>query len=273
MSISPSAQLLRGFAVDFLTCHNVAAIETVMEPDYALSIGGFLLAGRDDNYLPATGAQLEQFPGLCVTVHDTVIGPDALAMRFTEHGASNRHGGRLSTWGGVTLFRIRNGRLHQGWAEEDYFARKRQLATGTCDIVKAPHPAPWDAPCEAPDAQVEALASAWLADPASWSDSSRIDEISAEGPRFAEIVAIESVVIEQLFSAGTRGAFYLTCTGTYRGVFEDIDPARIGDSVPLRLAGIFDVAEGTISRVQVTADRLGLHRSLMGPKSGNRVEV
>ena len=46
MSISPSARLLRGFAVDFLTCHNVAAVETIMEPDYTLSIGGFLLSGR-----------------------------------------------------------------------------------------------------------------------------------------------------------------------------------------------------------------------------------
>jgi predicted ester cyclase len=266
MSISPSAQLLRGFAVDFLTAHNLAAVETIMEPDYSLHIGGFDLSGRDDKYLPATGAQLEQFPGLCVTVHDTVVGPDALAMRFTEHGASNRHGGRLSTWGGVTLFRIQNGRLHRGWAEEDYFARKRQLADGICDAIKPPHPAPWDAACEAPNAEVEALASAWLRDPAIWSDSSRIDEISAGGPRLAEIARIESVVIDQLFSAGQRGAFHLTCTGTYSGMFEDIDPARIGDSVTLRLAGIFDVAGGQISRIQVTADRLGLHRSLMGVK-------
>lgn len=266
MSIGPSAQLLRGFAIDFLTCHNVAVVETIMEPDYALSIGGFLLAGRDDRYLPATAAQLEQFPGLCVTVHDTVIGPDAVAMRFTEHGASHRHGGRLSTWGGVTLFRIKNGRLYKGWAEEDYYARKRQLADATCDVVKSPHPAPWDAPCEAPDTAVEALALEWLVTPASWTDTSRIDEISAEGPRFAELLMIDAVTINQLFSAGQRGAFHLSCTGTYTGGFEDIDPARTGQSVTLHLSGIFDVAGGKVARVQVTADRLGLHRSLMGPK-------
>jgi predicted ester cyclase len=266
MSISPSARLLRGFAVDFLTAHNLAAVETIMEPDYSLSIGGHLFEGRDDSYLPATAAQLEQFPGLCVTVHDTVIGPDAVAMRFTEHGASIRHGGRFSTWGGVTMFRLKNGRLHQGWAEEDYFARKRQLGSGECDVVKSPHPAPWDAPCDAPDAVVEALASAWLANPASWADTSCFDEISAEGPRFADLVAIEKVSINQLFSAGSRGAFHLTCTGTYSGYFEDIDPARTGQNVTLRLAGIFDVAGGQVTRIQVTADRLGLHRSLMGPK-------
>jgi predicted ester cyclase len=267
VSISPSAQLLRGFAVDFLTAHNVAAVETIMEPDYALSIGGFLFAGRDDRYLPATASQLEQFPGLCVTVHDTVIGHDSVAMRFTEHGASIRHHGRLSTWGGVTLFRIKNGRLQKGWAEEDYFARKRQLASGTCDVVKAPHPAPWDAPCEASDAAVEALASAWLSNPASWSDAARIDEISADGPRFADLVAIDNIAINQLFSAGNRGAFHLSCTGAYTGYFEDIDPARTGQSITLHIAGIFDIAQGQVARIQITADRLGLHRSLMGPKS------
>lgn len=266
MTISRSAQLLRGFAIDFLTGHNVAAVKTIMEPDYALSIGGFLLSGRDDSYLPATAAQLDQFPGLCVTVHDTVIGPDAVAMRFTEHGVSNRHDGRLSTWGGVTLFRIKNGRLHQGWAEEDYFARKRQLAENSCDIIKAPHPAPWDAPCEAPDAAVEAVASNWLTKPASWADAARIDEISAEGPRFADLVAIETIAIDQLFSAGQRGAFHLSCSGTYRGGYPDIAAARVGQPVTVRLAGLFDLRDGQVSQVQVTADRLGLNRSLMEPK-------
>ncbi len=266
MTISPSARLLRGFAVDFLTCHNVAAVETIMEPDYTLSIGGHTFSGRDANYLPATAGQLEQFPGLCVTVHDTVIGPDAAAMRFTEHGASNRHGGRLSTWGGVTLFRIRNGRLHQGWAEEDYFARKRQLAQSSCDIVKPPHPAPWDAPCEAPDPTVEAVARGWLTDPASWADAARIEEISAEGPGFADLVEIETVVVDHMFSAGQRGAFHLICAGRYRGGFADIDKTSVGQPVTLPLAGLFDVGDGQVSHIQVTADRLGLNRSLMGPK-------
>lgn len=266
MTISASAQLLRGFAVDFLTCHNPAAVETIMEPDYTLSIGGHTFSGRDDSYLPATAGQLEQFPGLCVTVHDTVVGPDVVAMRFTEHGVSNRHEGRLSTWGGVTLFKIKNGRLHQGWAEEDYFARKRQLADGTCDEIRAPHPAPWDAACLPPDRAVEAAALAWAASPASWADASVIDEISAEGPRFAELVDIASVEIDQLFSAGQRGAFHVTCTGAYKGGYPDIDPARIGQTVTLRLAGLFDVTDGKVTRVQVAADRLGLNRSLLGPK-------
>ena len=93
-----------------------------------------------------------------------------------------------------------------------------------------------------------------------------VRQTRAKGPRFTDLVAIETITIDQLFSAGHRGAFHLTCGGTYSGGFDDIDPARIGDSATLRLAGIFDVACGQVSQIQVTADRLGLNRSLMGPK-------
>ena len=78
--IHPLAQLLRGFAIDFLTAHNNAVVERIMAPNYCLNIGGLVFDSRDDEYLPATAAQLEQFPGLNVTVHDVVIGENALAM-------------------------------------------------------------------------------------------------------------------------------------------------------------------------------------------------
>jgi len=263
MSISAQAQLLRGFATDFLTCHNAGVVERIMDPAYCLSIGGFLLDGRDERYAPATVAQLDQFPGLCVTVHDTIIGIDAVAMRFTEHGASIRHGGRVSTWGGVTLFRIENGRLRQGWAEEDYFARKRQLATGIPDAIMAPSASPWDGEPLPPDAATEAVARAWLA---ALPSGPMLDEISADGPRFGDLVAIDRVEVGMLFSAGPRSAFHAVCAGRYAGGFDDIDPARIGQPVVLRLAGMLDTDGTAVTFAQVTADRLGLHRSLMDPR-------
>ena len=79
-------------------------------------------------------------------------------------------------------------------------------------------------------------------------------------------IAIEAIIVDQLFSAGPRGAFHLTCTGTYRGGFDDIDPAQIGQPVTLALAGIFDSEGDQIVHVQVTADRLGLNRALMPPR-------
>ena len=79
-------------------------------------------------------------------------------------------------------------------------------------------------------------------------------------------MAIEAIAIDHLLSAGQRGAFHLTCTGTYRGGFDDIDPAQIGQPVILALAGIFDFEGDQIVHVQVTADRLGLNRTLMPPR-------
>ncbi|MEA3132515.1 MAG: hypothetical protein QOG17_361 [Gammaproteobacteria bacterium] len=264
-ALSAPAQILRGFALDFLACHDVAAVTRIMDPDYRLTIGAHVFEGRDAVYLPATAAQLEQFPGLCVTVHDVILGPDAVAMRFTEHGASLKHGGRAAAWGGVTLFRISNGRLRHGWAEEDYFARKRQLATGRCDAVKPPHPAPWDVAVEPPDEAAADLARSWLRDPGAFAITDHLEEISSEGPLFAELISVDEFSLEELFSAGNRVAFRVVGHGRYAGGFTDID-ARIGDRVNLSVAGLLTVHAREVTRVQIAYDRLGLHRCLLNTR-------
>ncbi len=260
--LSDPARLLRGFATDFLTSHDAREVERIMDPAYALSIGGFLLDGRDNSYLPATAAQLEQFPGLVVTVHDVVLGPDAVAMRFTEHGISVRNPGKAAAWGGVTLFRIAGGRLRQGWAEEDYFARKRQLKTGMVDAIRPPHPCPWDMPCLPPDAATEAAARAWLEHPSA-PLGAEVEQIITGGPGFADLVTPTASRITTLFSAGDRAAFHLEWAGSYAGGYDDVDRARIGDAVVLRMAGLLTVADGRVTEAQISADRLGLQRHLL----------
>ncbi len=257
--ISAQARVLRGFAVDFLTAHNPEVARRIMAPDYCLSIGGFLLDGRDDNYLPATVAQLDLFPGLCVTAHDVVLGEDAVALRFTEHGVSAREG-RGSSWGGITLFRLADGQLQQGWAEEDYLARKLQLRSGVVNAIAAPHPAPWDQPVCVPDAQTEQAVRSWLADPAAPLRAS--DEISAGGAPLAALIDPAAIAISTLFTAGSRAAFHAVLTGTYAGGFDDVDPARAGSDVTVPIAGILDVEAGAVTRAQICGDRLGLQRRL-----------
>lgn len=259
--ISNEARLLRGFAIDFLTSHDVTAVEWIMDPDYRLSIGGFLLDGRDASYLPATAAQLDQFPGLCVTVHDTIIGTEGVAMRFTEHGVSVREKA-ASTWGGITLFRLAHGRLAQGWAEEDYLARKRQLKSGQCDAILAPHPAPWDGPALPPNAATEAVARRWAADPALL-DHPAVEEIASGGPGFSACLEPAEVRVSNLLTAGDRAALHLVLIGPYSGRFADISPALLGARVELRVAAMLDVADGAVVRAQLSADRLGLHRALL----------
>jgi len=261
--LAPQAALLRGFATDFLTSHDDAEVERIMDPAYRLSIGGFLLDGRDAAYLPATTAQLAQFPGLCVTVHDAVIGTEHIAMRFTEHGGSVRDGGRVAAWGGVTLFRIADGRLAEGWAEEDYLARKRQLRAGACDPIRPPGAAPWDQPAALPDDRTEATVRAWLARPDALQDPC-VEEVLVGGPGFAALIDPATVQLNAVFTAGSRAAFHLDLFGQYRGGFDDVDRATVGQAVTLRLAGLIDVASGAVVRAQISGDRLGLQRSLLG---------
>lgn len=266
--ISKEARLLRGFAVDFLTSHDVAAVEWLMDPAYRLSIGGYVLDGRDDGYLPATAAQLDLFPGLCVTVHDTIVGTAGVAMRFTEHGVSMREK-VASTWGGITLFRMSGGRLSHGWAEEDYFARKRQLKSGECNAILPPHPCPWDAPAMPPSDQTERAARTWANDPALLCGD-EVEQIASEGPRFEACILPRSITVSHLFSAGNRAALHLVCSGEYAGGFAEIDEAQIGTPVELRVAAMLDVTDGRVIRAQLSADRLGLQRALLDRQRGTK---
>ena len=259
--ISLPAALLRGFATDFLTSHDVSEVRRIMSPDYQLSIAGVFFDGRDDAYLPATAAQLEEFPGLCVTVHDTILSPEAVAMRFTEHGVSAKTG-RASAWGGVTLFEIEQGCLRRGWAEEDYFARKRQLKSGTPDPVCSPGVAPWDAPCEDQVSAITQAAASWLSDSAFISNEAVVQEISSGGPRIRALVGGAEAILNKVFSAGSRAAFHLDLVGEYAGGFEDIGSGCVGQSVKLGIAGMLDLMGMQVSRAQICADRLGLYRQL-----------
>jgi predicted ester cyclase len=273
-TLNASARLLRGFAVDFLTSHDLGAVESIMDPAYRLTIGGHVLDGREKSYRPAIASLFDQFPGLCVTVHDVMLAPDAVALRFTEHGVSAKQPGGAAAWAGVALFRIEDGRLHCGWAEEDYLARKRQLKTGRCDPIGPPHAAPWDARCEAADASTEEAVRRWLSDPAACLAPGPVEEVSAEGPRFAALVSVAAPLhstLTALVSAGERAAFYLECSGSYAGGFDDIDAALTGAPVILRMAGLATVRHGQVTRAQVVADRLGLHRQLLDAgRSGSR---
>lgn len=259
-ALSLPARLLRGFAVDFLTAHSADAARTIMAPGYRLSISGHLFDGRDASYLPATIAQLDAFPGLCVTVHDVVLAPGAAAMRFTEHGAAAKDG-TISTWGGITLFEIADGQLQHGWAEEDYYARKRQLKSRVADAILPPHAAPWDVAVAEPDPSTEAVVRDWIAGQSTIFDS--IDEISAEGPRLTSLIAPETIAVSYLFSSGKRAAFHAVLKGRYAGGYPDVAADRIGETVTMPVAGIVDTDGRSITKVQLCGDRLTLNRTLL----------
>ena len=134
----PFVALMRRYCIDYTARHDLSVCDDIMVPGYTLHMGVHHLAGRDEAYKPAAAAQFRQFPGLCLTVNEIICSGDRLALRFTEHGASARHDGARAAWGGVGLYRWDGQRLLENYVEQDYFARRRQLAGDDPDPVRTP---------------------------------------------------------------------------------------------------------------------------------------
>lgn len=263
-AIDPLAALLRGFAIDFLTAHDIGVVPRIMSPAYRLHIGGVIFDGRDEEYLPATAEQLAQFPGLCVTVHDVVIGENAIAMCFTEHGASINDEGNQAAWSGITMFRSDGERLLYGWAEEEYIARKRQLFLGDCDPVEAPQLAPWDTASAPPNPAAEETVRRWVASEHPLLDVPGNDRLSPLDPDPTALLAIRDTRVNEIFSAGDRVALHAEYHGTYAGGFGDLSPLLTGCPATLRFAGLLTVSDDEVVAARITTDRLGLSRALKG---------
>ncbi|WP_158550751.1 ester cyclase [Geodermatophilus sp. TF02-6] len=256
-SVHPLVRLAQRFTIDWLDRADSAVPPQIMTPDYQVHIGGIDLDGLEA-YAPATLGQLTQFPGLLLTVHDLVTTGDRLAIHFSEHGASARHELRTATWNGVALFRWDGERLTENWTQEDYAARRRQLADGRPDVVGSPMVAPWTVRPAGPDPAAEDVVRRWLTGAAPGVDGVRWDD-GRDGP----LIGPDSAEVAEIFSAGDQVAFAATQSGRLRGDASDAEGIPIPDDpVRLGLAGLVSVAGGAVTGGVVISDRLGLMRSL-----------
>jgi hypothetical protein len=248
--------LLRRWVVDYFNRHDAAACASFIAPTYALHIGDVVFAGRDEQWLPAVDKQMQLFPGLGMTVHQTLAGDDWAAVWFSEHGASS---GRVAVWSGVAVYRSDGERLTGCVAQEDYMTRQRQLKSGVADAVDAPAPAPWDTSASPRDEAAERTVRAWLA--GSWpSDVAGVrcddEHIIGAALRFE----VSGVEIDTLFSSGPDVAFHVRQTGTYIGGLAGVDETR--QPAAVHANGIVRVAEGRVQSGRVIRDRAGLRAAL-----------
>jgi predicted ester cyclase len=249
----PFVALMRRYCIDYTARHDLSVCDDIMVPGYTLHMGVHDLAGRDEFYKPAAAAQFRQFPGLCLTVNEIICSGDRLAMRFTEHGASARHDGARASWGGVGLYRWDGQRLLENHVEQDYLARRRQLADGHPDPVEAPAVAPWDTRAVPADPAAEEAVRAWLA--AGDLAGATVDD--GRGPH--RLITPARTEIGVLFSAGPRVAFHAVQQGPLAGG----DPRFAGDGeAMLHLAGVVGVTGAQVTSGRVIRDRLGLLRRL-----------
>ena len=103
--MDPFVALMRRYVVDYTNSHDLAVCDEIMEPDYVLRMGPHVVAGRDEAYKPATRKQLEQFPGLGLTVHEVVTqrrAPRPALLRARRLGAPRRGASRCGAGSGCT---------------------------------------------------------------------------------------------------------------------------------------------------------------------------
>ena len=252
--------LMRRYVVDYTNRHDQSATEAIMEPDYLLVMGDHEVRGRDTAYRLATRKQLDQFPGLCLTVNEIRTSGERLVMRFTEHGASRLHDGRACAWSGIGLYRWNGIRLVSNAVEQDYFSRRDQLNNGIPRPVPAPEIAPWDQPCDAPDAAAELAVRRWLA---SGRFASTPGVLLDDQPPGAEPMCLldqQTIIVNDLFSCGRHVAFHIVQHGRLRRVpgFEAGD----GRTAYLHAAGLVSVVDGRVCSGHAVTNRLDLYRRL-----------
>ena len=256
--MDPFVALMRRYVVDYTNRGDLAVCDEIMEPDYVLRMGPHTLAGRDEAYKPATRRQLEQFPGLVLTVHDVITDGRRLALHFSEHGASTRHGGATAVWGGIGLYAWNGSRLTANQVEQDYLARRRQLADGTPDVVPPPALAPWDTVAAPPEPATEDVVRAWAAAGLPAVGDVGLDD--GRDPR--EIVAPDEVTLDDIVLAGARAAVHVTVRGAYRGGLDADLEGLVGTPATLHATALVTVRDGRVAAGRVIRDRLGLVRSL-----------
>lgn len=233
----PFVGVLRRYVVDYLICQNASICAQIMEPDYVLHMGGTDLGPRDEVYVPAVVRQLEQFPGLGMTVHEIVFTEDRLAMRFSQHGSSMRHNGRQASWGGIGLYRWNGTRLTSNYAIEDYWSRRRQLAEGVAEPVESPAIAPWDAEPGVADQAAENDIIAWVSGGAETTGGDCVSFDDEPVARTRSPLDVHTTVVDEVFSAHGRVAFHVTQQGTYRGGL-DVPESSFGREATLYSVGV-----------------------------------
>lgn len=244
--------LLRRWVVEYFNGHNADAARQFIAPDYALSIGDMIFDGRDDAWLPAVDVQMQAYPGLGMTVHQTLTGEGWAAIWFSEHGATE---GRSAAWSGVGIYRADDNRLTGCVAQEDYMTRRRQLKSGVADAVDPPAIAPWDTAAGPRNPEAEAVVLDWLA--GGWPRPESAvhcddDHITGTPLEFD----VDETQVGEMLSSGDHVAFNVRQTGTYRTGLPA--PAAGPQAQTLDVNGLVHVENGRVVSGRVIRDRMGL---------------
>jgi hypothetical protein len=223
----------------------------IMEPDYVVHMSGTNM-NRDADFKPAVKLYFEQMPGLCLAMHDIITNGDRFAMIFTEHAGSLAHGGRLSAWDVVSLYRWNGRRLTEVWVEQDFLSRFAQLESGKPHPIEPIHLNPWlirSVPANPDNEKI--VRSRLLKGDLRTGASAVINDSWITGSSEPVLSGVRTE-INDLFSAGNRVPFHIKQAGKYRGGIAGVGAECIGRDAVLYVAGIATVQGKAVSHVRAT---------------------
>lgn len=249
-------QVMKRYCIDYVNAGDQSVTRDLMVEDYLLRMGRHEVRGRDSAYFDATARQLTQFPHLMLTVHEIATSGERLMMRFSEHGR-RASDGALCAWGGIALYRWDGQVLVQCNVEQDYWSRRRQIASGIPDTVDHPAIAPWDVTPLPAEPAAETAVRAWL-------EAGGLDTTTQVLADEEWLTQVKAPVLEQrniaildLFSAGKTVGFHVRQHGAIRAKIGALAP---GDPAALYAAGIVHVEGGAVVRGRIIRNRLDLER-------------
>lgn len=253
-------RLMKHYVIDYTNRNDQSQTPLIMEDDYLLRMGDHFVRGRDTEYHSATAKQMDQFPNLCLTVHDIATSGERLVMRFSEHGSSRLHEGRLSSWGGIGLYQWNGRRLTCNHVEQDYLSRRRQLKEGTAYPVDHPALAPWNIDPKAPDSAAEEVVRKWLESGRLAATPGVLLDDQGTGADVTPLINQTGIEINDFFSCGSVVAFHLAQHGSL--VPDREVQGQAGMQAYLHMAGMVRVEGGKVVSGRIIRNRLELARRL-----------
>ncbi|MCP3976930.1 MAG: nuclear transport factor 2 family protein, partial [bacterium] len=148
----PRIAVMHRYVEEYTNGHNIFVAREIMHPEYRFTMGGTTL--NLEAYLAMVEGALDHFTDLRLVVNEFVVGPERLAMAFTET-ASSPHHGRRAAWHGVSLYTFHpDGRLLAVIVQQDFWSRRKQLRGDAPEqVAGATDPSVWETPVRESDAR------------------------------------------------------------------------------------------------------------------------
>lgn len=120
----PRIDVMYRYVEEYTNRHDLTIAREIMHPDYQFTMGDTTL--DLESYLAMVEDALRHFTDLQLVVDEFILGPERLAMMFTESATSPKDG-TAAAWRGAALYTFHSdGRLLAVTVQQDFWGRRLQ---------------------------------------------------------------------------------------------------------------------------------------------------